>query len=384
MRRVTRYCPICSAFNAEHFFENTLAVIGGYDMSYTIGRCRSCGFFFAETLADQETIKSYYQSVSKYDVAGEISGLDLLRIDAAVSICQGQVPYDAMVIDLGCGYGALLSRLKSAGWIDLYGIDPAPNSAMLAHDLFGLDNIFCGTTAEAHNVLPLENADLVCMTAVLEHLPDLRADISNLLEKIRPGCRLLVEVPALECFSGKKSEPFGEFSLEHLQFFSSTSLINFFSSLGAKPLAMEIVDLPVVASGSLFGLFEFTGDVPASFETIPESSEVMENYISESKHRLGQALSRIPEKPLLIYGAGSHTARLLPHLEKMHGREVAAVVDRNHNLVNKSIGKWVIQAPSEIASFPDTHILVSSFRSQNEIAKSLQDRFPNPVVLLYS
>jgi len=360
-----------------------MVTIGGHDMSYKVGRCAKCGFHFAHVLADTKTFQSYYQSVSKYDVAGQISKLDQLRIDAAVKICQDKIPHDAMVIDLGCGYGALLSCLKAAGWSNLYGIDPAPNSAGRARELFGLTNIHCSTVAEAHNALQLDKADLVCIMAVLEHLPNLRADVSALLQKLRVGCRVLVEVPALECFTGTNNEPFGEFSLEHVQFFSVTSLINFFESLGASALGWVTVDLPLVASGSIFGLFELAGETPASFKPVVEDAGQMEKYIDDSRRRLDAAIARIPNAPLVIYGAGSHTARLLPKISGIAGKSIVAIVDNNPNLLGKSIGEWSIQSPAIIESWPDAHIVISSFRYQNEISGDLRDRFSNPLVLLY-
>lgn len=383
MNHVSRACPVCQETDAIPVYDNTMATVGGYDMSYKVGRCGRCGFHYAYALADDQTFRNYYQSVSKYDVAGQISKLDQMRIDAAIVICQGKIPLDAMVIDLGCGYGALLSCLKTAGWNNLHGIDPAPNAADRAHELFGLKNIYCSTMAEAHNTLPLAKADLVCIMAVLEHLPSLRADISALLKKLRVGCRILVEVPALGCFSGEGSEPYGEFSLEHIQFFSATSLTNLFLSLGAKLLALKTIDLQLGASGSLFGLFELVGDAPSNFEPVSENVDEMEKYIAESERNLAVALARIPNAPLVIYGAGSHTGRLLPLLADMTGTSIVAVVDNNSNLLGKSIGEWVIQSPSVIGSLPAAHILISSFRSQNEIAASLRDRFPNPLVLLY-
>lgn len=384
MSKVSRSCPVCLHTDAVPVYENKMAAVAGFDMSYSVGCCRKCGFFFATTLADDLTFQRYYQSVSKYDVAGKISVLDQFRIDAAVNFCRDKIPFDAMVIDLGCGYGALLSGMKSAGWDDLHGVDPAPNSADRARELFGLEGIYCGTMAEAENSVSLARADLVCITAVLEHLPNLRTEVSGLLGKIRPGCRILVEVPALECFSGVNSEPLGELSLEHIQFFSTISLKNLFLSLGAIPLAMTLVEIPALASGTLFGLFEWTGQFPSTpVELLPDGGCAMYRYIAESENRLHQALARIPDKPLVIYGAGSHTARLLPQLEKMAGKEIVAVVDNNPNLLNKQIGQWTIQSPAIIGTIPDTYIVVSSFRSQNEIAASLRARYPNPVVLLY-
>lgn len=384
MGQVSRSCPVCTHHAVDLVYDNAMAPIGAHNMSYTVGRCRKCGFLFAASLADDQTFQSYYQSVSKYDVAAKVSKLDELRIDAAVRICRGRIPCDAMIVDLGCGYGALLSRLKLAGWNNLHGVDPAPNSAERARELFALEGIHCGTMADAHRLIALDQADLICVTAVLEHLPHLRDDVANLLAKIKPGCRILVEVPALEGFSGLDREPFGEFSLEHIQFFSALSLDNLFGSLGARPLAREVVDLTAVnASDSLFGLFEWTGAKPAAFEPVTETIDVMLNYVRDSMSRLSLALARIPAAPIVVYGAGSHTARLLPYLERQFAGSVVAVVDNNPNLLGKTIGRWPIQSPSMIRSMPEAHILVSSFRFQNEIAASLGESFANSLVLLY-
>lgn len=382
MSKVYRPCPVCLHNDTQRLYENTMATVGGCDMSYTVGRCRKCGFVFADSLADDQTFHNYYKSVSKYDVAAEVSDLDKLRINAAVEICQGKIPDKALVVDLGCSYGALLSGLKAVGWNNLYGVDPAPNSAKQAGVIFGLENIYCGTMAEAPNLVPLAKADLICMMAVMEHLPRLRPDLSDLLKKLKIGCRILVEVPALEHFSGKKGEPFGEFSLEHIQFFSATSLENFFKSLGAKHLETRKIEL-TGGTGSLFGLFELSGQFPAFFQPILEDGDLMIKYIRDSKQRLENAISNIPDTPFIIYGGGSHTARLLPYLESKATARVVAVVDNNPNLINKTIGKRLIQVPAIIESMPGVAILVSSFRFQNEIAASLRSRYLNPIITLY-
>ena len=114
MSKVRRCCPICGSIETHRVYDNIMAEISGYDMSYTVGSCNKCGFVFADSLADQTTIRSYYQSLSKYDIANVISDIDSLRIDGAVKICiEEKIPQNSVVIDLGCGYGALLSRALS-------------------------------------------------------------------------------------------------------------------------------------------------------------------------------------------------------------------------------------------------------------------------------
>jgi SAM-dependent methyltransferase len=361
-----------------------MAPVGGLDMSYIIGRCDRCGFHYAQQLADDASFSLYYESLSKYDISTDISIVDQARIDAAISICELHVRKDEMIVDLGCGYGALLGCMSRTGWNNLHGVDPAPNSAQRAKEMFGLSDIHLGTLDTAHTVLNLERADVVFVMAVLEHLPNLRADMQALLGRLRPGCRLLIEVPALDLFKAEGAEPFGEFSLEHIQFFSATSLGNFFTQLGASTVAMEIVELPMLQSGSLFGLFEKTSEMSAIGVLQREDDAVFNSYLQGSNATLQLALARVPQVPLVIYGAGSHSARLIPELEKTHAKQIVAIVDSNTNLIGKSIGRWTIQSPDALANMPHPAVLVSSFRSQNEIAASLAKRFGNAVILMYS
>ncbi len=364
-------------------FENEMAPVGGFDMSYSVGRCGTCGFHFAHQLPDAATYERYYQAVSKYDAPRVTSAVDRARVDAAVQFCENHIGKDAAIADLGCGYGALLGGFHAAGWTHLQGIDPAPMSAKCALEWFGLTEIHQAKMAQAHEALNLAGVDLVCCMAVLEHLPGLRQDLGALLQKLRTGCKVLVEVPAIECFSAVNNEPHGELSLEHIQFFSKTALINLFNSLGARTIALELLPLPMVASGSLFGLFEWGGTPLASPSLEVESGEAFECYVADSNRKMNAVLPRIPREPLIIFGAGSHTARLLPHIERMSGCDVVAIVDNNPNLIGKTMGRWVIQAQDRIHESPSVPILVSSFRSQGVIAESLRASVKNPLVLLY-
>ena len=86
---------------------------------------------------------------------------------------------------------------------------------------------------------------------------------------------------------------------------------------------------------------------------------------------------------LVIYGAGSHTARLLPKLPAKELDRISAVVDGNPNLHGKRLGNFVIEAPSALANYPAATIVVSSFRSQISIAEMLRATRANSVLTLY-
>jgi len=383
MSFVTRPCPICSHTEAQFCLDNPMAAVGGFDMSYKVARCDHCGLHYAQELPDRDTFSAYYQSVSKYDAPESVSPVDRARIDATVSFLKSRSNKLDRIVDLGCGYGGLLGGLQAAGWKHLQGLDPAPNAAASAMKMFGLANIHRGVMSEAHTVLDLEQVDLVLIMSVLEHLPQLSEDMERVMRRLRPGCKILLEVPAIECFLQPNCEPFGEFSLEHIQFFDASSLTNLMQSLGARQLALELLDLPMVATGSMLGLFEWSGSVPDDPVFQRSESGAMQAYIEASQYQLNRALQRVPAGPVIVYGAGSHTARLLARLERIPGCEVQGIVDSNPNLEGKRMGRWTVHTPSSIEKTPDVAVLVSSFRSQEAIAANLRKTVPNPLILLY-
>ena len=98
------------------------------------------------------------------------------------------------------------------------------------------------------------------------------------------------------------------------------------------------------------------------------------------------ALARIaacPAEDLVIYGAGSHTARLLPRLQAAGERRLAGLVDSNPNLCGKRLGPLCIEVPEALDRYPHATIVVSSFRSQQPICDALQATYSNRVLALY-
>lgn len=388
MNQTTRHCPVCGSARSEPLYLNTMAALDGLDMSYRVARCAECSFVFADQLPSPETYAAYYRSLSKYDVGpsvGDISPADRLRCDAAVAMLRRYAEPDARIADLGCGSGSLLSALRTSGWSRLAGIDPAPGAPEQARQQFKLGCVQCGTLDQASKLLDLSATNVVCLTGVLEHLPKIREDLEALVEAIGSHTRILVEVPALERFADGTFEPYGEFSLEHIQYFSASSLTGLFATLGFTALSSTIVELPPGYCDSLFGLFARS---PAA--VMPAASagptDGIESYLAQSEGMTQAAIERITTsqaKALVIYGAGSHTARLLPRLMEAGERRLTGLVDSNPNLHGKYLGPLLIEAPQALDRYPDATIVVSSFRAQQAISDALRTSRPNPVLTLY-
>lgn len=384
----TRACAVCGSTDSVPLYDNALAPIGGLDMSYRVAACAACGFSFADRLPPDADYARYYRELSKYDQiasAAAVPAVDRQRAAALVEFCRPHLRGDAAVADLGCGAGVLLSAFRDAGWTRLHGLDPAPAAPAQARRLFGLEAVKSGVLAEAAAVLPLAELDLVCLTGVLEHLPALREDLARLVAALAPGTRLLVEVPALERFCAAPCEPFGEFSLEHIQYFSQASLAQLLASLGARRIDSCLLDLPAGTTDSLVGLFEIGAGARAGVASAGPAP--LDDYLAMSCKGMRAALERLdapPDAPWLVYGAGSHSARLLPILAArgLAGR-IRGVVDGNANLHGQPIGRWRVEAPETIGREPACTVLISSFRAQRSIAHAVAARWPNPLLKLY-
>jgi len=383
---ISRPCPICQSLYSVLLFKNELAPIQNLDMSYEVHRCKKCEFHFAGKLPPDSHYQQYYRELSKYDVASDISFLDQARIREAVKFLAERTPLDRKVIDAGCGNGAFLAALRDAGWTSLIGLDPAPKSAIRARENFGLEEVHTGTLAEIGKIIDLREVDVVCLMAVLEHLPNFFSDLQLLLRELRIGARLFVEVPAVEGFSAENGEPFGEFSLEHIQYFSSASVHNLFNRLGLQIIGEHYQPLPTIDSASLFVLAEKYSDVtepPDCLQLALEPSAAFDRYIQSSKKMMQAAVDLLPTEEFLVYGAGSHSARLVPSLDGEVRERIVGIVDSNLNLIGKSFDRWVIRAPEWLRLFPTTPLVISSFRSQREIYNALSQFVQNPLVTLY-
>jgi SAM-dependent methyltransferase len=368
-------------------YRNTMARIAGLDLSYDVVQCSDCGAVFADKLASPLDYETYYRHCSKYDSiasVSDISVVDRRRAEFGAAFAGQHAREAGRVLDLGCGSGVLLAEFVRAGWREAKGIDPAPNAPSSALRLFGLDGVRQGTVTAVGEYFALRDFDLICMTAVLEHLTDPAEALRAIAADMRPASSLLVEVPALESFARAPLEPHGEFSIEHINFFSRRALIDTAARAGLRPIAGAILDLWPFGTDSSYVLFQ-KGSAGAEE---PANRNLARDYIAESADALRPVLDRaaraIRAGGAVIWGAGSHSARLVPMLEDMGlGRDIDAVVDSNPNLHGRSFGRHEVLPPDALQSFPHSMVIVSSFRSSAAISANLKKRFPNAVCELY-
>jgi predicted TPR repeat methyltransferase len=124
------------------------------------------------------------------------------------------------IIDVGCGYGFLAERMRTAG-ADVTGLEFDPDCVRYCNTRWGLN---VGLMNEEKEIVPEENVDLVILSHVLEHLPD----IDSFLGKIKLKTKgIFIEVPK---YSVDIKEQFVD-QEGHVNFFTEKSILNVLKKL---------------------------------------------------------------------------------------------------------------------------------------------------------
>jgi SAM-dependent methyltransferase len=106
---------------------------------------------------------------------------------------QLPLPPGARVLDAGCGSGRTLVELVDYG--DVSGVELDPDAAEIARER-GVGEVLTGRLEELP--FPDDTFDLITCLDVIEHTPDDRGTLTELLRVCRPGGFSLVTVPAYQ------------------------------------------------------------------------------------------------------------------------------------------------------------------------------------------
>ena len=143
------------------------------------------------------------------------------------------------------------------------------------------------------------------------------------------------------------------------------------------------------ATDSLLGLFKVrqcSRYPEQKYTNTTKDRDIITDYIARSGVKLEKAVKRIKEieGDCILYGAGSHTTRLMSALDVSDlSNKISFIVDKNRNLHGKYLGGKKILNPDTLVDQPTLPIVVSSFRAQTAIANFVEEHFENRIITLY-
>jgi SAM-dependent methyltransferase len=392
--QVRRSCAVCGSREARLLYQQRFSCLSAGSLldGYDVVVCRDCGFGFGDGIPEQADIDAYYRHMSKYEYAhrqGREPDWVGDRFRATAELLQQFLPSpQARILDVGCATGGLLAALKDAGYPHVLGLDPSPACAEAAQRLYGV-KVLTKSLFELSSVAA--RFDLVILTGVLEHVRDLERALGQLKEVVAPGGAVYIEVPDATAFLGCPNAPFQEFSVEHINFFSATSLANLMRRHGFattycekadRELSREAVE-PVLCAGFKSADLDASPPLPDT-ETEPALADYI-RHCQEIDEHVEQVIAEIAEsgRPILVWGTGSHTLRLLA-TSGLATANVRAFIDSNPRYHGKQLNGIPIIPPEDLRHRTEP-VLISSWVYQREIERQIREQLAPEaeLILLY-
>jgi SAM-dependent methyltransferase len=384
-REGQRACEVCGGPSSALLHRQPFVLPGGGRVSYDIVSCVCCGFAFASNLPSPAALEAYYRENLKYLYEGSgfaSPGLEAAHRDSFALVDsflrEHSPPFagtSTRVLDVGSSTGFLLSLFRQAGYRHLLGVDPAPECRAVARRLHGVEV----TTASLSTFRTHVPFDAVLLSSVLEHLVDLQHAVRSIASFLRDGGLLFVLVPDADRFGFELREPFLEFSIEHVNYFSQSSLEGLLSPLGLTPILVrrEVARVNRTAFPVLASLWIRDG-MHGSRPPLRSDVGPVRRYIKMSRERLAsleEALVPLVEsgEAVILWGAGSLAARLLA-TTSLSRINVAGVVDSNSGLQGKTLAGLTIEPPATLRGWRTT-VVVASYVWGEEIRRTLVDDY---------
>ena len=141
------------------------------------------------------------------------------------SLLQKYVPVGNCVLEVGAGTGANLALLEK--WGTVTALEPNPFAANYLSQHFNVKII--RESLPTARKTDLENFDLIAALDVLEHIKEEDSALNFIYQRLRPGGRAIITVPAFDFLWSSHDE-----TLHHQRRYLKSELANKMKSAGLK------------------------------------------------------------------------------------------------------------------------------------------------------
>jgi 2-polyprenyl-3-methyl-5-hydroxy-6-metoxy-1,4-benzoquinol methylase len=374
-----RRCPVCGSAGERRIVDRQEFQEGVLGHGYYVVVCGMCGAGYADGIPEQEVLDRHYSNQSKYayeGTRGTESEYDFRRFEIIFDRLAPFLPaHGARILDIGCATGGLLSVFKRHGFNDVLGIDPSAACASAARRLYGID-VRVSTLGQLADWT--QRFDLILMVGVLEHVREALSAVHDVGSLAASDGLVYVSVPDVLGFAACRNAPYQQFSMEHVNFFSSLSLNRVMAACGFAPKHewretvewREGVDEPLAS-----GLYQRAQTALPGFDDT--SGTALDRYVEASRRGHVRMLSRIEalvsgREPMIVWGAGALTRRLLA-TTPLGKANIVGFVDSNPHLQGTQLAGRKVLAPKEISGLLEP-ILICSVAFEHEIIELIRRR----------
>lgn len=382
-------CPCCGRMNNNNnkVFTRDFSLLGMMTpfKEYHVWKCSSCGMVYAGDMKPTMPLNEYYKLMSKYEycVPNDTSGDDFSRqLVEFVQEC-GVAKCDK-IIDIGCGAGFVLRRLKLTGYENIQGLELSETNCDYLREEYDIPTIL-GGIGDNLRELKRNCYDLVIIKGVLEHLMDLHKSVDFCEELLSSDGKLLIACPDTDSFR-YFDDCYQQFSVEHINYFDTHSMVDLCSRHNLKLVEKKEVGIykPGARSECTMWIFD-RGQSTQSIET--KSDDSLRQYLEQSEIKLEKIKEKFDSyninKEIILWGTGTLSSTLFQFgilTEEM----IKIIVDSNSNYHGKEAYGHIIQDPSVLLSGVTGSILVATQTAFEAVISQIGEMgLPNNVLNIF-
>ncbi len=210
---------------------------------FHICECLNCGLLYTMPRPSKDKIGDYYKSVEYYSHQENTKGF-IPKVYERVKKMNLKHKYKlaskglgiGKMLDIGCGVGDFLHTAELHGW-ECTGVEPSEDAKVIAQKRTKA-KIFSSEDLES---LPNGCFDLITMWHVLEHVDDLKWQITQLQRLIKENGRIVIALPNYKSYDGQYyKEHWAAYDVpRHLNHFNKTTLTKIFRTNGLELVKMD-------------------------------------------------------------------------------------------------------------------------------------------------
>jgi len=314
----------------------------------SLKKCQYCQFVFND--AFDESLMDYNSDYQNEQ--GHSRQFDL-HLDAVVANLLERGYRNKRIVEIGCGKGTFINKLRQAGFTNIRGYDPA----FEGNDPDIVCDYFTGQSAD-------ESADLIILRHVLEHIARPFDFLKTIVHANHSHGTIYIEVPDFQWIVREKA--FWDIYNEHCNYFTPQVLSSMFASSDFH-LSFEEQYL------SFFG--DLNSFQPPDMQKTKETLHFPEQSIQDHINHWKALLENHRHRLIVVWGAASKGV-IFANLLDPHAEIIKYLVDINPKKQGKYIGGsgHEIISPTQLKKFSESQltIIVANKIYLDEIKKEVE------------
>ncbi|MCB2213044.1 class I SAM-dependent methyltransferase [bacterium] len=370
-------CPVCGATQLEEILELEDYPFAGNGVvlanqaknlpyqSLRITFCHGCGMVFQ---SDQMPFETYLDMRQRQPVPPPIteSGLEKSETERFFNQLRRYAPEGGRVLDIGCGYSGMLSRLKAIGF-DVVGID-ADERVTEGCEKEGYE-VIAGRFDEA--LFDEESFDIIVCRSVIEHVEEPLILLGAIDGLLKPGGLMAIETPNF----GQAFEKiaFGGFSPQYQTYFTLSTLRYAVTQHGHDILGGY--------DESYVALFTRKVDAdedpydPMPSADVEEAFERVDSFLNR-KEDIAEELSSVVRDdfngPVAVFGAGLPTVDMFFYCDIYDNVEMVTTTDTGRHGGILGGTDFEVKSMDDLLKSGLEAVILSSERRQDELLDRLK------------